>query len=111
MIEISNINPVNKKSLLATCSVRISPWRFTMHDVKIFEKEDQAGKRRWIGLPAKEGIGPNGEKTYFDLLSFDTEAIKNKFRDQIMGAIDQFLVANPSLKIPDVITPSDELPF
>ena len=38
MIEVQNINAVNKGSLLATCDVHIVPWKLTFHEVKIFEK-------------------------------------------------------------------------
>lgn len=106
MIEVTNINPVQKGSLLATCSVRIIPWKLTMHDVKIFEK----GSNRWIGMPAKEFTNELGEKRYTELMTFDCEAVKNRFRSQIMGAIDKFLSANPDMKPEDVIT-DEEIPF
>ena len=107
MIEVSNINPLNKGSLLATCSVRIVPWKMTMHDVKIFEK----GANRWITLPAKEFAGESGEKKYTELLTFDCDAVKNRFRSQIMGAIDKYLEENPDMKPEDVITQDDAFPF
>ncbi len=107
MIEIKNIVPIKKGALLARCDVRIVPWKTTLHEVKIFEK----GANRWITMPAKEFTNEMGEKKYTELVSFDDEATKNRFRSQIMGAIDKYLAENPDLTPEDVIKADDELPF
>lgn len=107
MIEVQNINPVNKGSLLATCDVRIAPWHLTLHEVKIFEK----GANRWLGMPSKEFVNEMGEKKYTELMTFDNDAIKTRFRAQIMGAVDKYLSQNPDLKPEDVIKEDDALPF
>lgn len=107
MIEVENINPINKGSLLASCDIHIVPWKLRLHDVKIFEK----GANRWISLPAKEYINEMNEKKYIEMITFDSEAIKNKFRSQIMGAIDKFLQENPEMKTEDLIKMQDDLPF
>jgi DNA-binding cell septation regulator SpoVG len=107
MIEVQNINAVGKGSLLATCDVHITPWKMTLHEVKIFEK----GANRWLGLPAKEMTNGEGEKRYVELISFDNEAVKNRFRSQIMGAVDKFLKDNPEMKPEDVIKEQEDLPF
>jgi hypothetical protein len=107
MIEVTNINPINKGSLLASCDVRIIPWKLTLVDVKIFEK----GANRWISLPAQEMTNSFGEKKYKELILFDNDTVKNKFRNQIMGSIDKFLLENPEMKTEDVIKEDDNLPF
>ncbi len=107
MIEILNINPVNKGSLLATCDVHIIPWKMTLHEIKIFEK----GAQRWLGMPAKEFTNDMGEKKYTDLVSFDNDSVKIRFRNQIMAAVDKFLADNPELKPEDVIKLDDGMPF
>lgn len=107
MIEILNVNAVNKGALLATCDVRIVPWKMTLKDVKIFEK----GANKWISMPSKEFINEMAEKKYIELISFDNEAIKTRFRDQIMEAIDAYMMKNPDLKTEDVIKDTEELPF
>ena len=107
MLEVKNINAIRKGSLLATCDVRIVPWTITFHEIKVFEK----GNNRWIGLPSREFVGENGEKKYVELITFDNESAKNRFRNQIMGAIDKFLADNPDMKPEDVIKEDDELPF
>lgn len=106
MIEVKNINALNKGSLLATCDVHIIPWKLTLHNVKIFEK----GVNRWITMPANEYINEAGEKRYIELITFDSEGVKNRFRSQIMEVIDQFLKNNPEMKTEDVIK-DEETPF
>jgi hypothetical protein len=45
------------------------------------------------------------------MVSFDNEGVKNRFRNQITGAIDKFLEENPEMKQEDVIKLHDDLPF
>ncbi len=107
MLQVENINPVNKGTLLATCSVKIVPWKLTLHEVKIFEQ----GAKRWIGMPAREFVAPDGSKKYQELITFDCDAAKNRFRSQIMEAVDTYLQANPDLKAEDVIKEDEDMPF
>jgi hypothetical protein len=107
MIEIQNITAIHKGSLLATCDVHIVPWKITFNEVKIFEK----GANRWIGMPSREYTNDLGEKKYIELVVFDSEGVKNRFRSQIMGAVDKFLAANPDMTPDPVIKEDDELPF
>ena len=107
MIEVSNINPVHKGNLLATCSVHIAPWKMTMHEVKIFEK----GSNRWLGMPARPFKNEADETKYVELITFDSEAIKNRFKAQIMGAVDKFLAANPNMTPEDAIKADADIPF
>ena len=107
MITVNNIFAINKGSLLATCDVHIAPWKMTLHEVKIFEK----GANRWIALPSKEFINAMGEKKYTELVSFDSEGVKKRFQEQIMVAVDEFLVENPDMKPEDVIKAEEEFPF
>lgn len=107
MLEVLNIHAINKGTLLATCDVHIIPWKMTLMDVKIFEK----GANRWINLPSKEFVNDLGEKKYQELIIFDSEAIKNRFRNQVMSAIDKYLTSNPDMRPEDVVKETDELPF
>jgi DNA-binding cell septation regulator SpoVG len=107
MLEVQNINAINKGILLATCDVHIIPWKLTLHDIKIFEK----GANRWIGMPAKEFTNDLGEKKYTDLITFDNDGIKNRFRNQIMGAIDKYLAFYPDMKPDNVINEDEDMPF
>ena len=107
MIEVQNINAVNKGSLLATCDVHIIPWKLTLHEIKIFEK----GANRWIAMPAREFFNEMGEKKYMELVTFDNDGVKNRFRNQIMGAIDKYLAGNPEMVPENLIKEDEELPF
>lgn len=106
MIEVSNINPVMKNSLLATCTVYIKPWHIFLHEVAIFEK----GANRWISMPSRQ-YEKDGEKKYIELITFDSDGVKKRFRDQIMVAVDKFLHENPDCKPEDVIKDEIEFPF
>ncbi len=107
MFEIQNIQAVNKGSLLARCDVHIIPWKMTLHDVTVFEK----GANRWIGMPSKEFVDKAGEKKYVELITWDNDSVKNRFRNQIMGAIDKYLEGNPDMKPEDVVKEDDDFPF
>jgi len=107
MLNVENIKAINKGNLLATCDVHIQPWKMTLNEIKIFQK----GANRWISLPAKELISDSGEKKYIELITFDNENVKNRFRNQIMGAIDKYLESNPEMKPEDLIKEDEELPF
>lgn len=106
MIEVKNVEPINKGNLLAKCDVHIIPWKLTLHEVKIFEK----GQNRWITMPSREFVNDMQEKKYIELITFDNESVKNRFRAQIMEAVYKFLQANPEMKPEDVIK-EEELPF
>ena len=107
MLEVQNINAVNKGSLLATCDVHIKPWQMTLHDVKIFQK----GNNRWIGMPSKDFTDNSGEKKYTDLVTFDNDGVKTRFRSQIMGAVDKFLSSNPDMTPEEVVKEDMSFPF
>lgn len=106
MIEVSNINAVNKGTLLATCDVYIQPWDLELCEVKVFEK----GANRWLGMPSKSFTTPMGDTKYVELINFRKEATKNRFRAQIMGAIDKYLASNPDMTPEDAIK-DGEIPF
>lgn len=107
MLEVENIRAINKGNLLATCDVHIKPWRTTLHDIKIFQK----GNSRWISLPSKEYTNDAGEKKYTELVTFDNDGIKERFRDQIMRAVEAYIASNPDLKPEDIIKEDDTVPF
>ena len=105
MIEIQNIQPIQKGSLLAACDVYIKPWHLTLYDVKLFEK----GAQRWVAMPSKELVSDTGAKTYKEMLKFD-DCARKRFHSQVVEAVDAYLLGNPDLKVPDVIV-DEELPF
>ncbi len=107
MIEVLNVQAVNKGMVLAKCDVHIIPWKMTLREIIIFQK----GAQRWITMPSKQYTNDEGQIKYTELVVFDNETIRNKFRSQITNAIDKFLDQNPNLEPEDVIKESDDLPF
>lgn len=108
MIEIFNVNPINKNGVLASCSVRIVPWKMTMHHITIIEQ----GQNRWINLPSRSFESKTGEKKYEELITFDDSTVKKRFRDQIMQHIDKLIMeSGGELKAELAIKETDECPF
>ena len=93
--------------MLAICDVHIVPWRITFGEVKIFQK----GAQRWITMPSREFINDLGEKKYVELITFDNDGVRNRFRNQVMDAIDKFLASNPDMTPEPVIKEFEEPPF
>lgn len=65
---------------------------------------------RWISLP-REKYESAGETKYTDLLEFTDNGAKQRFRDQIMAAIDDYIMKNGDLSPEDVIKEDDMYPF
>ena len=107
MIEIQNIERVDKGSLLAKCDVYVKPWHLILREVKVFQK----GDRRWVGMPAKEGMGHDGVKIYSELVEFDSDGVKKRFRSLIMDAVDAYIEKNPSMTPEPIFGQQDEMPF
>jgi hypothetical protein len=84
----------------------------TIHSINIFQK----GANRWIAMPTKQEIKDDGVKIYNEVMTFDSEVVRNRFRSQILEAIDAELEKNPDMTPEDVIKPissakDDGLPF
>lgn len=105
-IEITNIQPVNKNSLLARCDVHIKPWKMVLHGVAIFQK----GMQRWVTMPSRT-YESNGETKYAEQITFEDSSVSKRFREQVMAAIDAYLLANPSMEPKPVICDNEDLPF
>ncbi len=60
-----------------------------MHNLTLHEKNDA----RWIGLPSREWTTDAGEKQYAKLIEFTDRQTANRFRDQVLEALDKHLGA------------------
>lgn len=107
IIVVSNIEAINKNSLVATCDVSIKPWKMTMRGVTLFQK----GENRWVGLPSRKWENDQGETKWQELIIFDDEGVRKRFSRQIKDAIDKFLETNPNMEPEPVILESQDLPF
>lgn len=106
MLEVVNIQPIKKGAVLAACDVHIVPWRLTMRRVIVFQK----GNARWVNLPSRE-YDKDGETHYQELITFDNNGIRERFRKQVLDAIDAYLETNPDMEPEPVIKETDEVPF
>lgn len=108
VIEVSNVKPIGKNSLLASCTVRIVPWKLTLTEVNVFQK----GNQRWVGMPARKVESKDGgEPRYFEQMQWDNNEVAQRFRNQVVEAVDAWLIANPEMKPEPVVTAEDEVPF
>lgn len=107
MIEIINVNPINKGDMLASVSVHIKPWKFKIHKIAVFQK----GQNRWVSLPREKYETREGETKYNDLMEFDDPAVSKRFRDQIMQAVDAYIMRNGDLVPEDVVKENEPFPF
>lgn len=87
MIEISNIFPIHKGDLMATCSVSIKPWEMTYHKVTIWQK----GANKWVTMPREKYENREGETKYNELIEFHTTSSKKRFSKQVIDAVDKYI--------------------
>lgn len=106
MIDIINVKPINKGDILASLSVKIKPWKLTFHEIMVVQK----GANRWVNLPSRK-YESNGETKYQKLMEFDDAATEKRFRDQVMSAVDAYIMKNGDLQPEDVIKEDDYCPF
>lgn len=106
MIEIQNVEAVNKGAFLAKCDVYIKPWHMILKEVKIFEK----GTYRFVGLPARKWETDEGDK-WVELVQFDSDAVKKRFCHQVKEAVEAYLEKNPNMEPEPVIEENEDLPF
>lgn len=107
LIEISNIFPIHKGDLMATCSVQIKPWGMTFHKVTVWQK----GVNRWISLPREKYENREGETKYNDLIQFDDNNAKKRFSDQIITAVNEYIENEGDFTPQALITEDAPLPW
>jgi len=107
MIEVTSVNPINKGDMLASVSVRIAPWKLKINKICVFQK----GENRWVALPREKYEDREGNTQYKPLMEFDDSQVDKRFRDQIMGAVDEYMEKNGGLNPEDVIKQDEQFPF
>lgn len=104
-IEVCNVKPLYKGDVLAVCDIYIPASDLEFYDVMIFQK----GENRWISMPSKF-IEKTGK--YKEMCAFRSPSKQKRFRDQIIEAIDEYLLQNPDMKPePAVAENEDCCPF
>lgn len=87
-IQVQDWKPFEKNTLRGFFTV-ILPSGLVIHSVMLHVKGDS----RWISFPAREYTNQQGEKEYARLLEFTDSKIGNRFRDQVIAALDRHLTA------------------
>lgn len=107
MIEITNINPIHKGDLMATCSVKIKPWKMTFHKVTVWQK----GVNRWVTMPREKYETRDGETKYNDLIEFEDNNSKKRFSDQIVEAVNEYIEKVGDFTPEAIVKKDDPLPW
>lgn len=107
MLEISKVQMINKGHLLAKCDVRIPAWKFTIHNVSIFEKNGS----RWVSMPSQQ-YEKDGQKKFFPHCRFDDMDILEKFQSEVKKLFETWILTNPQNEQAEPKTQKqDDLPF
>jgi DNA-binding cell septation regulator SpoVG len=85
-IVISGWKPLTKGTLCGFFSATLHS-SMVIHDMTLHEKNEA----RWVGMPAREWTDSKGGKQYAKLIEFANRRVADKFRDQILEALDAHL--------------------
>lgn len=88
---ITNLRNLEKGSLLGFFDVEL-PSGMILRDCALLAKNG----RRWIDLPSQKVTGKDGKTTYKRLVEFSTRELADKFRDEVLLAIDAQHQAPPT---------------
>lgn len=99
MLEIFNVSPKDQGDMIATCSIHLKPFCQKIHNVLVF----QQGQKRWVSLPREKFITRDGETKYKDNIEWDSGEVANRFRDQVLRALDEYTEKHGGLVAEDVV--------
>jgi hypothetical protein len=85
-IVISNWKLYTKGSLCGFFTATM-PSGVIYHSLMLHQKNDS----RWISFPAKEWVNERGEKQYSRFVEFIDRRAADRFRDQVLLALDEHL--------------------
>ncbi|HEY7388845.1 MAG TPA: hypothetical protein VH640_10065 [Bryobacteraceae bacterium] len=85
-IQIADFRPLNKNTLRGFFSAML-PSGLVFHDLMLHERDDA----RWVGFPAREWTDKSGVKQYVRFIEFRDRETANRFRDEILTALDEHL--------------------
>ena len=89
-IIVADWKPLIKNTLRGFFTA-ILPSGIVIHNLTVHEK----GEARWIGLPSREWTNDQGEKQYAKLIEFADRRTADKFRDQVLEALERTLERLP----------------
>lgn len=83
---IANWPPHEKGSFRGFFSAT-TPSGMTLHDLMLHERDGE----RWVGLPAREWADASGKRQYVRISDLPDRADSNRFRDEVLAALDEHL--------------------
>ena len=87
-IIISDWKPHSKNTLRGFFTATL-PSGLVFHDLMLHEREGA----RWIAFPAREWTDQLGAKQYTRFIEFRDPGCRNRFRDEMLAALDAHLAA------------------
>ena len=87
-IEVSNWRPLNKNTLCGVFDATL-PSGLVFRGVMLHQREES----RWINFPSREWTNNQGERQFVRIIEFADRAASDKFRDQVLLALDRYLEA------------------
>lgn len=88
-IIIAGWKPLSKNTLRGFFSATL-PSGLVLHSLMLHEK----GESRWIGFPAREWTDNQGVKQFAKLIEFADRPTAERFRDNLLEALDKHLEAS-----------------
>jgi hypothetical protein len=85
-ITISNARKLNKGALIGFFDVAL-PSGMKLNGCTLLEKEG----KRWIGLPSREWIKPDGSKSYVPIVEIPDREARDKFNAMVLPAAERAL--------------------
>lgn len=106
LIEILNVEPVQKNNILARFDVYVKPWDFEILGMSYCEK----GEQRWVMNPSR-AYEKDGETKYQEMGRFRDPKRNRRFLDQVKAAFRKYLEGNPNMEPEPAVTEDEEIPF
>ncbi|MGB7976298.1 MAG: hypothetical protein WCF81_18570 [Roseiarcus sp.] len=88
MITIANARKINRGALIGFFDVAL-PSGMKLNGCTLLEKDG----RRWIGLPSKEWVKPDGSKSYVPIVEIPDREARDKFNAAVLPLAERALLS------------------
>jgi hypothetical protein len=86
-ITIADRKPHSKNTLRGFFTATL-PSGLVLHDLMLHERDDA----RWIAFPGRERKDAQGQRQFARFVEFRDRETANRFRDQMLEALDRYLL-------------------
>jgi hypothetical protein len=86
MITVSNARKINKGALIGFFDVQL-PSGMKLNGCTLLEKDG----KRWVGLPSREWIKPDGSKSYAPIVEIPDRDARQKFNSVVLPLVERAL--------------------